>query len=82
MGRIKNLGQEVETFPLIVVQDLDKKKKHEQKNKAGVLTADVMSNARASTFGILTFTVQSYHCTDPRWIIRRCVCMCYWDAYQ
>lgn len=25
VGRIKNLGQEVETFPLVVVQDLDKK---------------------------------------------------------
>lgn len=41
--RIKNLGQEVETFPLIVVQDLDKKKQHQQRTNPGDLTGNVMS---------------------------------------
>lgn len=47
VGRIKNLGQEVETFPLIVVQDLGEKK-HEQRTITGYLTGNVMSIARVT----------------------------------
>ncbi len=62
MGRIKNLGQEVETFPLVVVQDLDKKKQDEQRTIPGDLTGNVMSVARVIIHPILTetFTLQDY----------------------
>ena len=43
VGRIKNLGQEVESLPLIVVQDLQKKNQNEQKTTTGYLTGNVIS---------------------------------------
>lgn len=60
MGRIENLGQEVEAFSFIVVQDLDKKTKHKNKQSQMILqevsVADNMSSLKE------TFTLQEIHC--------------------
>lgn len=42
VGRIENFRQEVETLPLIVVQDLDKKNNMKKKNIIGYLTGNVL----------------------------------------
>lgn len=60
VGRIKNLGQKIEAFPFIVVQNLDKKKGRKNNYKQ---TGHVMSVAYNTSILTEPFTLPAIYCS-------------------